>query len=182
MWLFIPDESIEITMAEDLRTASNHPFDPTSEALFVYFTPNCHKRIKNSYIYAYNQLYKYVDHLSPEKTGYNTFLIELETETAILVNFFRNKDVFPNNISKQEINSINTSTILENFKFNHLTNEVFKPNHGLKKGDLIITDQFTVSGIGQIFVYQIIDTSFDGKLVSNKFVKDNNLNLFMMDY
>lgn len=135
------------------------PFNPQCEYLYIYFTENSHQRINQSFPFAYNNLYKFLDYVPPDTSntnGTNTFRTELNTITALLVNFYRNKGIYPNTESVQELNSVNTSTLLENFNYNNLTGEVFMPNHRLHQGDLIITDQFyNPVSPNQIFIYEI---------------------------
>ncbi|XWV25231.1 hypothetical protein QJ856_gp0541 [Tupanvirus deep ocean] len=174
----VPDDLIEFTMAEDLRKNFGidinnpnkaalvplliKPFDPLNDVLFIYFTPGSHIRIQNTFPYAYGNLYKYVSHHDDLVGGFNTFTAKIDTTTAILFNFNRIKQIYPISESHNEINSINTNTILTNFDYNYLTKEVYKPNHGLKIGDIIVTDQFTEPGnISDTYVYEIdniIDT------------------------
>lgn len=166
--LTIPDNIIEFTLGDDMRSDLGtkgvgilpfefSPFLPDKEIMYIYFTQNSHIRINNMFPYAYRNLYKYNTHTSINKGGLNNFLTELETSRSLLVNFHRTKGIYPHTESQQEINSINTATFLDNFTYNHLTNEVHLPNHKLKKGDLIITDQFNdPMGLNQIFVYEII--------------------------
>jgi hypothetical protein len=177
--LSIPDTMINFTMAEDLRInfgidLSNSdipilvpqiikPFDPQNELLFIYFTPNSHMRIQKNFSHAYGNLYKYIKHYTPNIGGYNTFLAQLEKNTAILFNFHRTKKIFPQTESENELRSINTSVILTNFNYDYLTKEVQKQNHNLKVGDIMVTDQFIdPSTLSEIFVYEIdnvIDTN-----------------------
>ncbi|XWV26491.1 hypothetical protein QJ857_gp0578 [Tupanvirus soda lake] len=168
----IPDDIIEFTMAEDLRKNFGinidnpnkpniapfpiKPFDPSNNVLFIYFTPAIHMRIQNQFPYAYGNLYKYVNHNNDFIGGINTFFAKIDTITAILFNINRTKKIYPISESYNEINSINTNTILTNFSYNYLTKEVQKPNHLLKIGDIIVTDQFTEPGnIGEVYVYEI---------------------------
>ena len=172
--LVVPDYLVEFTMAENLQTNigiggtdivpfETIPFSPdNNEQLYIYFTPNTQIRIKDTFPYTYHNLYKYVENIIPNNIplvpGVNTFIAQLDTETAILVNFFRTKGIFPNPISVQEINSINTNTLLDNFYYDFLTNIVTKVNHQLNIGGLIITDQFNSHiSLNQIFVYEITE-------------------------
>lgn len=126
-------------------------FDPKKEILYIYFTPNT---VDGNFPYAYFNLYRYEQH----SKKMDTFFAYLDVELAILVNFHKN--------SIHELNSINTPTVLENFTYDFLTNEVTKPNHGLKIGDIIITDQFVDPSLSNdIFLYEI-DKTFLNK---NKF-------------
>jgi len=175
--IVIPDYSIEFTAAENfcidfglsgtkIVPQNIVPFNPAGgELLYIYFTPNTHIRVNENFPYANYNLYVYVEPVAPSTTttnGYNTFTAQLETTRALLVNFYRNRGIYPNLISEQEINSINTPTMLQNFEYNYLTGQVYLPNNQLNIGDLIITDQFVdPATVNQIFVYEItniIDT------------------------
>lgn len=155
--LTVPDIYMEFSTVGDLLNITNigeyqiAPFDPENESLFIYFTPNSHVQINATYPYAYHNLYRYHNSI-PAIDGIPTFLAVLETDRAVLVNFHRSKLIG----SVHELNSINTSTILSNFNYNYLTNEVYLPTHHLKVGDIIITDQFfDPNSPNQIFVYEI---------------------------
>ncbi len=180
--LTVPDQMIEFTMAEDLRINFGinqmlpmvpviipqiiKPFNPENgDVLFIYFTPNIHIRISDSFPYANYNLYKYIKHIQEKQNGFNTFLAGLDMDQIILVNFYRTKNVYPFNESTNEIKSINTTTLLNAFTYNHLTREVYKPNHSLKIGTLIITDQFIdPTCLNELFVYEI-----DNIIDPNKF-------------
>lgn len=169
--LMIPDYYIQFTAAENFQinfgfggTAivpqAISPFNPDNdEILFIYFTPNTHIRIATDYLYANYNLYQYVKFVSPytnTSNGDNSFLCKLITERAILVNFYRTKTVYPNTVSTQELNSINTPTLLQNFSYNAINKLVTMSNHNLSIQDLIITDQFIDPTVAnQIFVYEI---------------------------
>lgn len=162
----VPDVMIEFETATDIRSnfgtnsgtseflvpLSINPFDPDrGEILYIYFTPNCHIRIPSKFSYAYGNLYEY--HASIDK---NKFIAKLVTDRALLVNFHRIKQIYPIERSTIEIKSVNTSTLLQNFNFDYLTNVVELKNHRLKPGDLIITDQF-IDPLhpNEIFVYNV---------------------------
>jgi len=186
----VPDNMIEFTMTEDLRTNFGNscysseqpeiiplvpqfikPFDPQNgEILYIYFTPKCHTRLPENFMFAYNNLYQYLSHTKTDPNNFNTFLAKLENTRAVLVNFYRTKDVYPLNISTNEINSINSSTVLENFSYNYLSREIHKYNHNLKIGDLVITDQFIDPDfIGEIFVYEIECITDSDKFIVKKY-------------
>ena len=176
----IPDYYVELTMAENLAinfgtNGTNivpqiiRPFDPATEELLIYFTEKTHIRIREKYCaeraatkcypYANRQLYQYVEHtgFTTIKTpGCNTFLMKRLTNRALLVNFYRDKNYYPLSDNRQEINSVNTTTILSDFVYQYSKNEVYKPNHRLNESDLIITDQFfTPTHTNIISVYQV---------------------------
>lgn len=185
--LTIPDFCIEFTQAENLQINFGNtrggtgivpqniaPFDPCNgEQLFIYFTPNTHIRVGRNFPYANCNLYQFCGEISPSAqlnpcicsqpqtapaNGFNVFRAALVSDRALLVNFYRNKGVYPNTASTQEINSVNTSVLLDNFSFNYLTNTVYLPNNNLPIGTLIITDQFiNPMSPNQIFVYEITD-------------------------
>lgn len=169
--IYIPDSRIEITMYDlRLNFGRNHenifpynikPFNPTNgEILYIYLTENSHSKINNSFPYVYHNLYRYTHHISSTNNTsnvYSTFNAELDPDRKILINFHRIKGIYPLYQRKQELHSINTKTILENFTYNSVTNEVMKENHQLQENDLIITDQFINSNFtDEIFIYQII--------------------------
>jgi len=85
------------------------------------------------------------------------------TQPGIIIgaNFsqFGNFDFYlgvPNFVSTQEVNSVNTTTLLYNFDYNYYTNQVYLLSHNLHIGDLMITDQFTNPNFpNEIFVFQI---------------------------
>lgn len=138
-----------------------NPFDPNTEQLFFYFSPLSHQRITSSpdLFYISQNLYTYTNHVSPSTVltrGYNTFRVSRVETRALLVNFYRNKLVYDETTSINELKSFNTVTLLQNFKYNELTRTVTLPNHGLNIGDIIITDQFNnmIQG-NQIYVYEI---------------------------
>ena len=185
--LSIPNNLIEFSMAGDLRfnfgTNLSHPnldvlvpqvinpFDPITEELFIYFTPNSHCRIQEKFPYVYFNLYKYIKHIQPNSAdGYNTFLAKIETKRSVLLNFHRIKLLYPCDNSIQELGSINTITKLVNFIFNYLTSEVQLSNHNLNIGDLMITDQFIdPSSLNEIFVYEVINIINSEKVVVKKY-------------
>ncbi|AYV85309.1 MAG: hypothetical protein Satyrvirus10_10 [Satyrvirus sp.] len=145
--LNIPDNKIQITVTDNLPTSAN-------EILYMYITPDTHITSQDAELpYTYNNLYKYIS----QRTRHDTFIADLDTDTAVLVNFYHTID--PNSEPVHELNSINTSSVLENFNYNyldHLLGEVTKINHNLKNGDLVITDQFHSPGsINKISVYEI---------------------------
>ena len=168
--LTIIDHMIEFTMASDIRLnfginkISNislvpkeiSPFCPDVDILYIYFTPNSHLRISENYFYSYYNLYKCVNDSFIGDNGNITFLAQLETEKAILINFYRKLTVFPFSNNIKELKSINTNTLLNNFMYNYTTGEVNMSDHNLKIGDIIITDQFSdYSYNNELFVYEI---------------------------
>lgn len=157
--LSIPDHFVEFTITD---------FVPgPQELLFIYFTPNSHPQINDIFPYTYYNLYRYIEIMD---VGNNTILVELEKDIAILVNFNIIKKNGSVAESFNEINSINTTTVFENFTYNHLTMEIFKYDHNLKKGDLLITDQFIdPQTIGSIFVYEITTVINNDKFVVKKY-------------
>ena len=176
--LVIPDFDIEFTQASNLQVQSDliacylgvgtdmNPFDPSAgEVLYIFFTQNSHLLISGSFPYMYGNLYRYTGHIAPSlptDAGFNTYGAQLVVDVAILVNFYRDKGVGGNAVSTQEVNSINTTTIFNNnFTFNSLNNLVYFPHHGMKVGDLIITDQLPDPLTPtEIFVY-VINTIID---------------------
>ena len=169
--LSIPDAHIEFTMAGDLRTNFGvngtgivkdmvRPFNPSQETLFIYFTENSHMRIKKKYPNTYHNLYIYVDHLLNNK-----FVARLDTDTCVLVNFIR-KNVFPHESKIMEFNSINTNTKLVDFNYDEFSNNVTLYNHSLKKGDIIITDQFINSD--KSVIYKVVDVVDKNNFVVTK--------------
>ena len=157
--LSIPDYFVEFTITD---------FVPgPAESLFIYFTPNSHSQINDVFPYMYYNLYR---HIGIINIPTNTILTELETDIAILVNFNIIKKNGSMVESFNEIHSINTTTILENFTYNHLTMEVLKYDHDLKQGDLIITDQFIdPQAIGSVFVYEITVIINNDKFIVKKY-------------
>lgn len=167
--LIVPDQEIEFTMADNIQTdigvhGSNivdfeyMPFDPVTEKLFIYFTPNTQSRITETYPYAYFNLYEYVSNIpdGKPKTGYNTFRANMNPNQQILINFHRTKMIYPEISSIQEISNINTTTQLKNFHYDYLTNIVTMPNHKLRKGAIIITDQFPdLMNNNNVYIYEI---------------------------
>lgn len=166
----IPNNYMEFVMAENLKIDFGfkgtsivntiiYPFKPRLEILYIYFTKNSHMRITGTNLkYSYGNLYKYLVTLDSSDTqpGYNKFNAILESNVAILVNFFRDKWVYPMIQTFREVNSINTSTTLFNFEYNYLSNKVTLANHNLKIGDLIITDQFIdINSINKLYIYEI---------------------------
>lgn len=144
------------------------PFDPELEELFIYLTPNSHCRIEKNFSNIYFNLYKYVKHIPTHAN--TTFLTNKETERRILLNFHRTKLLYPSDNSVQELHSINTPTMLTNFDFNYLTNEVNIANHKLHVGDIIITDQFIDPNfINEVFVYEIISIVNPEKIIVKKY-------------
>src|ERR1700733_2637189 len=170
--LYIPDHYIDLTAAENVQINFGidgtgivpekiNPFSPEiGEFLFIYFTPNCHIRIDENFTYVNYNLYRYIGMIHPHNSkvnGYNTYRVELERNIAILVNFYRTQIVYDVVNPTQEINSINTTTTLQNAEYNYLTNNVLLPNHQLKIGDIIITDTFFNPEFpNAIFVFEII--------------------------
>lgn len=166
--LSVPNNVIDFTTKIDLRSNSGttsqnpnsiipqiiKPFNPDTDELFIYFTKNSHQLINGNFPYAYNNLYKFDKYLEG-----NTFRA-IRTSRKLLVNFHRTKMLYPSDMSTLEMMSINTTTRLTNFNFNHLTNEIILANHGLEPGDLIITDQFVdPMYIGHVYVYEVINVS-----------------------
>lgn len=143
----IPDDTVIFTMMDDLNY-----FDSSCERLYIYFTPNTHANLAGIFPYMYSNLYQYIKFIDS-----NTFETHLDLTTAILINFQRTNPMI------NEINSINTSTILTNFVYEYFVKEVSMSNHDLKIGDIIITDKFIEPNtIGEINIYEvnsIIDTS-----------------------
>lgn len=165
-----PNNYLEFTMAENLKidfgfkgtsivNSIVYPFKPQFEILYIYFTKNSHMRITEPNLkYSYGNLYKYLVNLdsSDIQPGYNKFNAVIELNVAILVNFFRDKWIYPMIQTFREVNSINTSTKLFNFEYNYISNRVTLANHNLKIGDLIITDQFIdISSINKLYIYEI---------------------------
>ena len=136
----IPIVSMEMTLCQSV-----------GPDLYIYLTPNSHSYIPEKFPYAYHQLYKLDHHLTQ-----NTFVANLELDLCILTNFYRTKGINQQLISKQELHSINSNVLLLNFSFNYVNLEVHLPNHKLKVGDFLITDQFMDNQISnKIFVYEI---------------------------
>lgn len=165
--ILIPDGILDITMSNDLRINFGAlydppiniiPFDPLHDKLFIYFTPKIHSRISSKFPNSNGLLYKYQNHIINDIDNGFTFRVILERSISILLNFYRNKSVFPHIISTTEIVSINTSTILNNFAYDYLTGKVFKIDHKLKKNDIIITDKFINYNLdNNPYIYEIID-------------------------
>jgi len=88
-----------------------------------------------------------VEYMYHEGNLYSGRSMMLNTNTAIIVNFFSQ---IPH--PHQESASINTETTLEMISFDPLTNILNLPNHSLLPGDLFWTDLFDTSGT---FFYQI---------------------------
>ena len=169
--LVIPSYHIQFTQAANLMSAIDlnnlfpslmmNAFNPIDEILFIFFTSNSHLLINQTFPYMYGNLYQYVkavETTDPTAPGFITYSAVLNYNRALLVNFYRNKGVYGgSNISEKELNSINTTTLLDqNFAFNGITSNVYFPNHQLKVGDLIITDQFISPNTPtDIFVYEI---------------------------
>lgn len=158
--LFVPDFFVQFTLSPFVDNALG-----TGGILLIYFTPNSHCE-NNVFPYAYNNLYKF--ELTSDAD--NAFVAQLETITSILVNFNRTIKNLLVVESHNELKSINTKTLLTNFTYNHLTSEVYKADHNLKLGDLIITDQFIEPNtIGLVFVYEIIKIIDEDKLIVKKY-------------
>lgn len=169
--LSIPDSVINFTAAENFQinfglTGTQivpqiiNPFDPKNgELMYIYFTPNTHIRINIDYPYANYNLYRYTSFIGSSTAtskGNNTFRTKLETDRALLFNFYRTKSVYPDNVSTQELNSLNTTTLLQNFSFDYINAIVTMADNDLHIGDLIITDQFIYpSTPTELFVYEI---------------------------
>jgi len=170
--LFIPDVYIDFTAAENFQTNFGQtgtgivpqiisPFNPANgEMMYIYFTDNIHIRIVDDYPYATYNLYEYdgfVGTSTSTTKGNNTFRTRLDTKRALLFNFYRTKSVYPDNVSTQELNSLNTETLLQNFTFDYINTTVSMVNNNLHVGDLIITDQFIYpSTPNELFVYEIM--------------------------
>lgn len=170
--LTIPDYYIQFTTLQNFQIDFSYiinnngssqqtisPFDPTTEVLFVYFTTNSQSNIALTFPYSYNNLYQYSNLVAPSistTSGSTTFLAMLNQTTSILLNFFRTYSTYPNFIYTNEINSINTPTLLVNFNFSLVDYRVELSNHMLSIGDLIITDQFKDQvSPNSIYVYEI---------------------------
>jgi len=180
--LVIPDYFINFTAAENFQinfgiTGTQivpqiiNPFSPKcGEVMYIYFTPNTHIRIDFDYVYANYNLYQYVGFVGSSTStsqGDNTFQVALETDRALLFNFYRTKSVYPNVISTQELRSLNTTALLQNFTFDFINAIVTMADNDLHVGDLIITDQFIYpSTPTELFVYEIITIiDFDSFIV-----------------
>jgi hypothetical protein len=146
--LSIPDNLLEIT--------TNSSPIKSDEFLFIYFTHNSHPGIDMLFPYAYNNLY-ITDNI-PNTQLIDvpfTFQAKLNTDIAVLVNFYKiiDQDLYG---TINEIKSINTSTILNDFNYDYSTSIVTKSNHNLKVGDLILTDQFIDANTNsKISIYEI---------------------------
>lgn len=196
--LIVHDRCLEITMAENLRSnfgrtginlvpTETLPFSPEmGEMLYLYLTPNSHARINLSFHHAYYQIYRYRDHLH-HSDGFNTFWVEEEVERSFLFNFLRFDNLTE---ARQEIRSINTTTILRHFQYYHLTHTVYLENHQLRVRDLIITDQFiNPYGAAMLAIYEITNIIDENSLTvsqvpfghSYKFIYDNLLINFSAD-
>lgn len=151
--LTVPDVYVEFITKDNLENMGL--FNPENDTLLVYLTPRSHPLVNSTYPYTYHHLYLYQT-AHPSNETY-AFLAILETTRAILLNFHRTKIVYPNTDSVQEIKSINTNTVLDNFSYDYLTGEVYLWNHHLHMGDLVITDQFFDPNLpNTIYVYEII--------------------------
>jgi len=183
--LFIPDVFINFTAAENFQINFGqlgtkivpqiiNPFNPKNgELLYIYFTPNTHIRINIDYPYANYNLYEYAGFIGPSTStskGDNTFRARLEPDRALLFNFYRTKSVYPNIISTQELKSLNTITLLQNFSFDYINAIVTMPNNNLHIGDLIITDQFIYPTTPtELFVYEIITITDSSTFIVKKY-------------
>lgn len=133
----------------------------TDEILLIYFTPNSYQSDKNLYHIQHN-LYRYV--VQPNLLADESDMIDAvwDSNISILMNFPRKRTSHSEDIIYEKI-SINTNTKLHYFVYNYTSKIVQLPNHKLKVGDLIITDQFHDPTIpNQTFVYEItniIDTN-----------------------
>ena len=182
--IVIPDIEIEIIMSENISRCGNHipfmfipglafkPFDPDNEIMFIYPTENSHDSLDNYLPNIYHNLYIYTNIL-PNMPDYPpqqfAFRAVMDTDIALLVNFTRPKGNLENSFI-QEINSINTLTILDNFTFNYLINEVHKFNHSLKVGDILLTDKFIDPGtMNQLFVYEITKIIDGNRFIVTKY-------------
>lgn len=180
--LSIPTNIIEFTTSVDLcsnfginRQNPNlnpivphfiNPFDPATDILYIYFTPNSHCLINSNFKYCYNNLYRYTHNVQPGPT----IATATDTEQAILINFHRTKQMYPSDISKHEIKSINTTTLLIGTEYDHNTNTVLLPDHNLIIGTIIITDQFNDPRfLNEIFVYEIIAVTSNKSFVVKRY-------------
>jgi hypothetical protein len=156
--IYIPDNIMVLTQHENLTIAnvSREFYSPlvlSSETLFVYFTP-CTVKTKYQYPYANYNLYQLTQIIySNRKTRTDDYRVILENNISILVNFYKTTPT-----PHQEINSINTKTLLENFNYNYVENQVILPDHNLKIGDIILSDQLNdLISPNILYVYEIIE-------------------------
>lgn len=182
--VYVPDCCNIVTMAENLAinfgsTGTNivpqviSPFDPTTEKLYIYFTADTAQRITTLFPYSYGNLYVFDDYLdgySSSTNGSTGFKISIELERKLLVNFYRDKGLFPNNISVQEIKSFNTPTLFQGASYNYLVNTVNLPNHQLTTSTLIITDTLiNPMNPNGVYVYVITNIIDNDNFIVSRF-------------
>jgi hypothetical protein len=162
--LRVPDYYLDITQNINFLAptsiSTGVAFDPSTELLFVYFTPYTHNPLYvGTFPNAYGNLYQYVTQLSSTPTPpVETYEVQLVTTRALLANFYK-PTLDGTLVSNQEIHSINTPTLLNgSFNYIYLDQKLFLPNHQLNVGDLFLTDQFQdPSYVGQLFVYEVLE-------------------------
>ena len=181
--VYIPDCCNIMTMAENLAINFGiggtgivpqviNPFDPLTEKLYIYFTEKTVERISTLFPYSYGNLYvfdQYIDGYGTTTNGFTAFTINIELHRKILVNFYRDKGVYPNNVSLQEIMSFNTNTLFQGVSFNYLVNTVYLPNHQLTAGSLLITDiLINPMNPNGVYVYEITQIIDDNNFIVNR--------------
>jgi hypothetical protein len=139
--IYIPDNIMILTQHENLtiKNESRELYTPLlipNDVFLIYFTEQTASTIRR-YPYAYGNVYRFIELIySNKRTRTDQYRVQLENDIALLVNFYKTTPT-----PHQEINSINTSTLLENFNYNFVENQVVLPDHNLKIGDVILSDQ-----------------------------------------
>jgi hypothetical protein len=162
--LNIPDNIIQFQQQIGITTNNISipgfiPLDLSTDTLFVYFTANTPDvSVTGTFPYAYGNLYVF-DSLVSTTQFFINYRVRLEADRALLVNFFKygkSPNITP---GTHELRSININTLLENFIYTPTNNLVFLADHGLKNGDLIITDQFNDPNlfINAIYIFEVVD-------------------------
>lgn len=159
--------TLNVTMAENLQknfgksgtgivSSFIKPFDPKTESLFFYLSPNSLTRIQTNL--RLNDMYEYND-VTKNTNGFTSFRIQLNMNRAILFNFVRDKQVYPITKVTQEVRSFNTSTLLTSFSYDPNLKMITLFNHQLKEGDILVTDKFLNDDVIHVFqIKRIIST------------------------
>lgn len=186
----VPDNYIELSFSVSLRT--NFGIDGTeyikkiitpfhaTEILWIYYTEETYLE---RHPYAYRQFYRYVYDIQTEP--YRLAAV-LETERAVLINFYRSTDDTRRE-GIHEFFSYNTSTLLNNFYYYSVESRVTLRNHQLKIADFILTDRFIETGQPQILqmyeIVKIIDAhNFQVEKIYQKIIYRNFLLNFSENY
>lgn len=128
--IYIPSESININITGNLIKN----FNPQNDLLFIYLTSDSYYNTNDFFPFINGNLYMYTKKNNIDSSDSIDFVMNLNMNRVILINI--------NYDNIQEINSINSEVLLQNFSYNYLIKEVTLMNHNLKIGDLIITDKF----------------------------------------